>query len=271
MNLANGLNATHQVVSRRESDAGLPPLEKGQLEGELTRIEAEALAAMESAFEEAIKGFHNRLERSHRSFLERATGSLLQHLEEHGESDVWQYDPGGLRILMLTAYQVFGRSAQSAAKTVLVSTAESYASVYHRLFDVAEQEFGIEAPTPPRIPSPVLLGQTIALDLKGTWWSRWWHKRRGFRSFATDFAEMIRAETDPIVEGLRGAHAESIRDAAIKALKEFTDEQRAILTRLAEQADTADGNAAAVLDAGGAAEKRAQLKQTMATLTEIAA
>ena len=82
---------------------------------------------------------------------------------------------------------------------------------------------------------------------------------------------MIGAETRPIVESLRGAHAESIRDAAIKALRDVSDEQRAILTRLAEDAEQKPGDNTAVLDAGGAAAKRAQLKQTMATLTELAA
>ncbi|SMX23329.1 dynamin family protein [Boseongicola aestuarii] len=271
MNLANGLNAAHQVVSRRESDIGLPPLEKGQLESELKRIEADSIAAMNAAFETTIQEFQKRLERSHRSFLERATGSLLKHLEENGESEVWEYDPSGLRILLRTAYQVFGRKAQKTTKDLLIETAETYASVYFRLFDVAEEDFGIEAPTPPSVPSPVLLGQTIALDLKGTWWSRWWHKRRGFRSFATEFADMIKSETDPIVESLSGAHAESIREASLQELREFMAEQRLLLTRLSEEADNAPGGAAALLDAEGTAIKRAQLKQTMATLTEIAA
>ena len=271
MNLANGLNAAHQVVSRRESDVALPPLEKGQLEGELSRIEAEALAAMDASFDDVIGEFHKRLERSHRSFLERATGSLLKHLEENGESEVWEYDPSGLRILLRTAYQVFGRKAQKATKDALIDAAGTYASVYFRLFDVSEEDFGIEAPTPPMVPSPVLLGQTIALDLQGTWWTRWWHKRRGFRSFATEFADMIKSETDPIVDSLSGAHAIAIREMAVEVLQEFMDEQRAILLRLAEEADSAPGGAAALLDAEGAAVKRAQLKQTMATLTEIAA
>ena len=271
MNLANGLNASHQVVSRRATDAALPPLAKGQLDGELRRIEDDALKAMDETFEAVIADFHKRLDRSHRSFLERATGSLLQHLEEQGEDEVWQYDPGGLRILMRTAYQVFGRSAQKGAKDVLIHTAETYAGVYHRLFDVDADGFGIEAPAPPAVPSPVLLGQTIALDLKGTWWSRWWHKRRGYRSFATDFADMIKAETDPIVESLRGAHASAVREGAVKSLREFMAEQRAILTRIADEMDRAPDAAAALIDAGSAADKRAQLQLTMATLTSIAA
>lgn len=271
MNLANGLNATHQVVSRRESDASLPPLEKGQLESELKRIEQQSLEAMDAAFDEVISEFHKRLERSHRSFLERATGSLLKHLEENGESEVWEYDPSGLRILLRTAYQVFGRKALQVSKKALIGSAETYAGLYFRLFDVSEEDFGIEAPKPPAIPAPVLLGQTIALDLKGTWWSRWWHKRRGFRSFATEFADMIKSETDPIVESLGGAHADAVREASIQELRTFMAEQRSILTRLAEEAEGAPGGASTLLDIEGAAAKRAQLKQTMATLTEIAA
>ncbi|MXQ09519.1 hypothetical protein GQ651_16860 [Alphaproteobacteria bacterium GH1-50] len=272
MNLANGLNAAHQVVSRRDTDRALPPLAPGQIEGELDRIERDAISAMDEAFDAAVADFQKRLERSHRGFLERATGSLLQHLEEHGDEEVWQYDPGGLRILLRTAYQVFGRSAQAATQKVLVKTAEDYASVYFRLLEVSEDEFGIEAPSAPRIPSPVLLGQTIALDLKGTWWSRWWHKRRGYRSFATDFADMIKAETDPIVASLSGPHVDSIREASVRTLREFISEQRGMLSRVAAEAAAGNADQAdAILSTSGAAEKRAQLQQAMATLTRLAA
>lgn len=271
MNLANGISAAQHVVSRREQDADLPPLELEQLEGALRKLENSAMESMVSKFDDAIADFDKRLERSHRSFLERATGSLLQHLESNGADEVWEYDPSGLRILMRTAYQVFGRNAQSTTKKVLTQTAEDYAGLYHRLFEVSDDDFGIEAPTPPRIPAPVLLGQTIALDLKGTWWTRWWHRRRGYNSFATEFAEMIKAETDPIVNALRGAHADAIRDASIEVLRDFLAEQRGILTRIADDASSQADGVSTLLDENSAAAKRAQLKQTMATLTGFAA
>ncbi len=271
MNLANGLNAAQQVVSRRDNDADLPPLELSQLDAELARIEQQAIQNMTETFDTAIADFHKRLERSHRSFLERATGSLLQHLESNGEDVVWEYDPTGLRILMRTAYQVFGRNAQAGTKDVLTRTAEDYAALYFRLFEVSDSGFGIEAPTAPRIPSPVLLGQTIALDLKGTWWTRWWHKRRGYNSFATEFADMIQAETEPIVEALRGAHAESVRDNSMKALREFLAEQRAILGRIADEAQRQPDGVGMLLDENSVASKRAELKQTMQDLTGFAA
>ena len=172
---------------------------------------------------------------------------------------------------MRTAYQVFGRNAQSGTKKVLTRVAQDYAALYHRVFEVSDEDFGIEAPTSPRIPSPVLLGQTIALDLKGTWWTKWWHKRRGYRNFATEFADMIQAETDPIVEALRGAHADAVRDAALDVLDDFMAEQRAILMRIADEARQKPDRVGSLLDASSAATKRAELQQTMQTLTGFAA
>jgi GTP-binding protein EngB required for normal cell division len=271
INLANGLNAAQQVVERRESDANLPPLELSGLKREMDKIESEALAAMQAAYDAVIEDFNKRLDRSHRSFLERATGSLLQHLDQNGSDVVWEYDPTGLRILLRTAYQVFGRNAQKVTKDVLVRTAQDYAALYHRLFEVSDDGFGIEAPSVPAIPSPVLLGQTIALDMKGTWWTRWWHKRRGFRNFATEFADMIKAETDPMVDALRTSHADSIRDAAMQVLRDFMEEQRSILARIAEEAEARPDGISTLLDNSSAATRRAQLKKTMATLTEFAA
>lgn len=271
MNLANGLNAAQQIVERRESDANLPPLELSSLKQEMDKIESDAQAAMQAAYDAVIEDFNKRLDRSHRSFLERATGSLLQHLDQNGSDVVWEYDPTGLRILLRTAYQVFGRNAQKATKDVLVGTAQDYAGLYHRLFEVSDDGFGIEAPSAPEIPSPVLLGQTIALDMKGTWWTRWWHKRRGFRNFATEFADMIKAETDPMVDALRTSHAETIREAAMQVLRDFIEEQRSILSRIADEAEARPDGIGTLLDNNSAATKRAQLKKTMATLTEFAA
>lgn len=271
MNLANGLNAAQQVISRRENDRELPPLEIDQMGQALSQLEARSMKAMNDLFDDVIADFHKRLERSHRSFLERATGSLLQHLDTNGEGEVWEYDPTGLRILMRTAYQVFGRNAQGGTKKVLTRVAEDYDALYHRLFEVSDDNFGIEAPTPPRIPSPVLLGQTIALDLKGSWWSKWWHKRRGYRNFATEFADMIQAETDPIVDALRGAHAQTVREGALNVLQDFLTEQRAILHRIAEEAMQQPDSVGTLLDESSAASKRAELQATMQTLTGFAA
>ena len=82
---------------------------------------------------------------------------------------------------------------------------------------------------------------------------------------------MIQAETDPIVEALRGAHADGVRDNSMKALRDFLAEQRAILGRIADEASTQPGDIGNLLDESGAASKRAELKQTMQDLNGFAA
>ncbi len=82
---------------------------------------------------------------------------------------------------------------------------------------------------------------------------------------------MIKAETDPIVDALRGAHADAIRDTSVQVLKDFLAEQRGILTRIADEASGQADGVGTLLDENSAAAKRAQLKQTMATLTGFAA
>lgn len=271
MNLANGIKASDRVVRRRHEDDGLPPLDKAEIDAEVGQIEEVAGTALDRLLDDAVADFHKRLDRAHRSFLERATGSLLEHLEKNGEDDVWEYDPTGLRILLRTAYQVFGRNVQGVTKKVMEETAAEYVSLYHRLFDVSGDSFGIAPPPPPRIPSPVLLGQTIALDMKGSWWSRWWKKRRGYSAFATDFADMIKAETDPIVTALREAHVDSIRDDCRKLFDDFTGEQRQMLARVAAQADGTADQMSALGAADDSGARREALDETMAVLTQVAA
>ena len=166
-----------------------------------------------------------RVDRSHQSFLDRATASLINHLETYGESSVWKYDPTGLRVLLRSAYQIFSKRAQDTAKKVLAATASDISELYikHRL--TSDPAFAIEPPRAPRIPSPVLLGQMIALDLQANWWSRWWRKRRGYESYAAEFAELIRAETDPISTGLKSDHAVSIHTEVDTVFTDFLQEQ----------------------------------------------
>jgi hypothetical protein len=74
--------------------------------------DAEAeLAAELDKFTDYLEG---RLDSSRRTFLQRATASLVKHLEENGESKVWTYDPTGLRVLLRSGYQVFSAKATRA-------------------------------------------------------------------------------------------------------------------------------------------------------------
>ena len=112
-----------------------------------------------------------------------------------------------------------------------------------------------------------MLGQTIALDLKGGWWNRWWYRRRGYNAYAAEFGQMIVDEVQPIVASLRQSTGEVAKTNAIQQLREFVQDQRTIFFNVASQAESADE-----VDAADApASRRAELDDAKAKLTEFAA
>ena len=249
INHAKGLQASGKVVEMRTLGRDLSDLDTETLKVELDRIESASHDRLAKKFEAIIGDFDKRLERSHRSFLERATSALISHLEVRGDQALWQYDPTGLRVLLRTAYRVFATNSRRACDNVLTEAATDLNALYGTLLSEAPDGFSVETPEPPRAPPPVLLGQTIALDLKGKIWSRWWRKKRGPQAYAREFADLIRAETDPIIMGLRETHAQSLSADATKILEDFLADQRAILANVA--ASASDKNGAAIdLDGG---------------------
>jgi hypothetical protein len=97
--------------------------------------------------------------------------------------------------------------------------------------------FRLEPPPVPDPPPPVTLGQTIALDIKGNWWTRWWRRRRSYAAFAEEFSGMIDAEIAPMIEALKQDHADVFRDMALKELRRFVAGQRTTLMAMAGQAE----------------------------------
>ena len=166
-----------------DEDNVTPP-DREALTAEIARVEKTAFDVLDSEVAALIADFELRLDRSHHRFLDRATESLIEHLETNGENAVWQYNPMGLRVLLRSNYLVFGKQITSLSKRIFDTTADDFTNVYKTVFSVSVDGFQIEGPTPPNIPPPVALGQTIALDLNGSWWRRWWQRRRGYKVFA---------------------------------------------------------------------------------------
>ena len=116
---------------------------------------------LDAAFAEVVASYQQRADRAHANFVERATHSLIAHLERYGESDVWEYSPTGLRMLLRSAYTVFGTRAQSVAAAQYEAAVGDVAELYCRAFGPAVEGIQIAVPSAPQIPSPVALGQTM--------------------------------------------------------------------------------------------------------------
>ncbi|MEM6740425.1 MAG: dynamin family protein [Pseudomonadota bacterium] len=235
MNLAVGMRAAAEADPLRAARQAGQDIDTEAMRAELDTLEARMLDDFDAAFDKAYSTAAQRLDRAHKSFLDRATAALVHHLETHGECSPWTYDPAGLRLLLRSSYQVFARQLASAGKVSGESAAAEVAGLYAKALGQPRETFSLAAPEMPRLPPPVLLGQTIALDLKGTWWRRWWNRRRGYASFAPDFHAMIEAETRPIVDALNETHCAPAGEPMRATLREFFADQRMLIAGLGQR------------------------------------
>ncbi|HDR29166.1 dynamin family protein [Rhodovulum sp.] len=269
-NLARGVTAAQRSIGLAVAGGQAVTLDAARISRQLDQIEQRATALLENAFAAQREAFGVRLERSHHNFLDRATAALIEHLEKHGEGTVWSYEPTGLRLLLRTACQVFGKRIQDDARAILETAATEVAATYRAAFGLTEA-LAIEPPEPPRLNPPVAIAQTIALDVKGTWWRRWWLRRKGYRSFAAEFYKMIREETAPILDELSHDHAEAIHADLLRTLAGFLEEQREIVTALAEKAAPTAQDLGAALGYQARAERLRQIETAVATMRQEAA
>lgn len=225
-----GLKASSSIISLRLDEGNLQMVDPEVLSRRLDEIETHFLTLLNQEIDALVESYARRIDQSHKRFLDRALESLLTHLENKGDKELWQYSPDGLRLLLRSGYQSMRIGVGKSCKRIFAEAAANITGVYTNLMTAEVDGFEIVPPAVPVFPPPVTLGQTIALDLQTSWWSDWWKRRKGYRAYADAFYELIEAETQPIVTDLKDGQVEDIRRIALNELREFLAEQAGILT-----------------------------------------
>ena len=224
---------------------------------------------LEDDLDTLCTAFQDRADRAHASFLSRATDELAKHLEAYGESSVWSYDPAGLRMLLNSAYKTFGAKCQSAYQSAADQALQNIRAIYKQALDVPLELLDLQAPPPPRIPPPVSLGQTIALDLQGSWWKGWWMRRRSYRAHAESFHTLIKAETENLVSDLTGEQAAIIRQDMASQLHSFLEAQVAGLSGLTQSNSVSEEEINALFGVQELEEREAALQDALHNLEKV--
>ena len=266
--LASSLQAGEAITIAANSSQTEVSMYEAQTElDELTQYH---LQSLEASFKKLIVDYQQRSDRAHANFIQRATHSLIAHLEKYGEDEVWEYSPAGLRMLLRSAYNVFGSRSQNTARSHYEAALGDLAEFYSRTFGSAVDGIEIAMPPVPEIPSPVSLGRTIALDFRDGWWTAWWRKTRGYRSFAKRFHRLISAETEDFMDQLKTVQADEVRAAAVASLNEFLTEQRDILANLGSFAGRS-GDVQDLFYGRDETQRRKKLQSALDTLSRYAA
>ncbi|NSX56689.1 dynamin family protein [Parasulfitobacter algicola] len=240
LNLANQARAATSTTQMRFSLSGPVNVDKRQLKASLQALTDSYETRVQKVLDELHDGLMARLEKAEANFVKRATDALISHLQKNGEHGSWQYKPDGLRLLLRAGYLNFSNSASKNASAVYASAASDIEKIYVESFGVELEGFHIEPPVPPRVPPPVVLGKTIALDLQSTWWRKWWQKRKGFEAFAADYARLIQSESGAIIQELKETQVNEVLEKIRSTLREFIAEQNETLIKLAENPENAD-------------------------------
>ncbi len=268
-NTANNIVASREIASKQLEGKAIKAVAPADVGRELDAISARALDSYDVELDKLISGLDNRLAGARKSFLGRATSSLLRHLETYGDHVVWAYDPAGLRLLLRSAYRVFTAKAIKTNEKVFATAAEEIRTLYAGAFQLSDDAAKLEPPVVPNPPPPVIIGSTIALDVKGNWWTSWWRRhRRSYEDFSDEYSALIDAEVEPFLVALRADHADVYARAAREILTEFLDSQRSHLLGLANQTETGKDTSQQGAEAGAPPRDDA-LNDTLVFLSEI--
>jgi hypothetical protein len=269
INHVRGMRASCSMTSMRIEGNSIEVIEPAALSALLATLEANAKKRLAASLEGVFESFSTRVDQSHGRFLDRALESLLQHLEQKGENEVWQYSPDGLRTLLRTSYQVMRKNFNTACDTAYLAAAKDIAETYRKTVAVGVEGFDVKPPLAPEVPAPVSLGATIALDLQTSWWNGWWKRRKGYRAYASGFHSLIEAETTPIVGELKDRQARDLKLAAMERLVAFLVEQRAILMDITEKAQISVNDLNALFGIDSQAERAQILDMILEELNHV--
>ncbi|MEM7722241.1 MAG: dynamin family protein [Pseudomonadota bacterium] len=236
-NIARSIEITRATADRRGAVGHGSPESHRALNQHLDRAMAELNTTFAGQLDALLEGHRTRLDGVRQTFLSRTTAALARHLEEKGDDSVWTYDPVGLRVLLRSGYQRYAARAAKTARGALSDAADTMGRLLFDHFQIEPGLLQLEPPAVPQPPVPVMLGQTIALDIKGRWWTRWWHRRRTPEAYAEEFRELISAEIAPIIDDLHSHHAAAFATELKAELAAFLSTQHGIVKDLSNRSE----------------------------------
>ncbi|MEL7013646.1 MAG: dynamin family protein [Pseudomonadota bacterium] len=227
------------------------------------------MTAFGETLRSVVEEYQDRADRGHAQFVERASQSLISHLEQFGPREGWRYDPTGLRVLMRSNYRVFGQRVKAQAERHYDAALQDVAELYMGAFGDHVECLQLSPPTVSQLPAPVTLGQTIALDFNDGWWMSWWKRLRGYDAFATQFRQLINGETEDFMTQIKTTQTDLVCRQLMDGMQDFFETQRDMLSEIALSADKGQ-DVAQAMRAHGDSDHLDKIRRVQAVLQPFA-
>ena len=234
-NIVESMRSASNLVTLKANSDNLMKVDVPEVERMIQSISQTAHNRLQAALDELFQNFNQRIDQANTRYTARALDALIKHLEENGDDAVWSYSADGLRSLMRTAYQVMSSRFRKQVGAVFEETSHDMTQAISKAFDVSAENFKVAVPPMPELPAPVGLAQTIALDVNTSMWKRWWAKRKGYQAYAADFQALIEAETETMLQDLKGRQIDDVREIAESTMLDFLEEQASLILDICDR------------------------------------
>ncbi|MEL6678719.1 MAG: dynamin family protein [Pseudomonadota bacterium] len=250
---AEGMTLAQQAhlsaVSRRDA---APSISRDDLFDRLDTLVGTALADAAADMQAAEDGLRAGLASAAVDFRDRKCAALAEELARSGRFNGWRVDSTELRQMLKDVYF----SGTDAYRTQLAERMDALgahlAPFYSEVFAGTDTRIEIPRPAMPLASAPVALSGTLAIDMEGRWWGRWFGLRRAPEEHVHALGQLIRAETDDLTAKLDADHIQDFLAECRATLRRFLlDQATALYTGLlAREAGTdGDGESAAHAEA----------------------
>ncbi|MDX8354918.1 dynamin family protein [Cognatiyoonia sp. IB215182] len=165
------------------------------------------------------------LDQIKQAHVEEARQELLAAFVDKSAQEEWVYDAAPLRGRLRRAYEEFGESISRKVAAQYEDAAARFTTIYQDRLGIEIADFAFNAPPAPDVPPPVVLGKTIAIDLSSNWWGRWWQRRRNIKTNAEDYATLVDAEIQTMIDDLCNSQVDDLFADFRAVLDKFLDER----------------------------------------------
>ncbi|QHQ35262.1 dynamin family protein [Algicella marina] len=212
-------------------------------------------AKMADVLDAEMHTFTTSVEKVVSGFRMKETRALAASLNAKDAGAIWASDTAPLRRDLKDTFVEFSERVRRNLHIEYATVAKGVEDAYR--LTTTDDQVSVDAPQVPLAPVPTIVSRKLAMDMGGSWWSRWLGGARKADTRVREFAEILDREVEPVVAELCDNQAETYLMAGRAKIAEFVAQHCETLERLSKMGHESADNASEAREASVKAMKLA--------------